>query len=252
VTATLDPPLAPTRPWTTKTIEWDGQSVAYTIRPSPRARTLSLFIRPDTGLVVTIPRAMPEERIEPFLRRYRSWILRQTARLARTAEQIPRRWPYGATLPYHGQEHAVELSKTSGRSQVERTGDGRLIVAMRRPTLDGARRMLRQWYQGQATVWLTERVQALGPRLGVTWRRIGIRDPRHRWGSCSFTGHLSFNQRLIMAPPAVIDYVVVHELLHRKELNHSGRFWALVAEHYPGYREAKGWLKTYGPFLSLP
>ena len=112
--------------------------------------------------------------------------------------------------------------------------------------------MLRQWYQGQAADWLGQRVQALGPALGVTWRRISVRDARTRWGSCSFTGHLNFNQRLIMAPPEVIDYVVVHELLHRKELNHSSRFWALVARYYPGYVDAKRWLRTYGPFLSLP
>ena len=195
---------------------------------------------------------MPEASIEPFLHRNRAWILRHTARLARIAELIPRRWPYGTTLPYHGQEHVVELSEFAGRSHIERTPDGRLVVRMKRPALDGARRMLRQWYQGQAAAWLPQRVQALGPTLGVTWRQVSIRNARTRWGSCSFTGRLNFNYRLIMAPSEVIDYVVVHELLHRKELNHSNRFWALVARHYPGYQEAKRWLKQYGPFLSLP
>ena len=78
-----------------------------------------------------------------------------------------------------------------------------------------------------------------------------MRDQRRRWGSCSVEGNLNFNYRLVMAPPEVLDYVVIHELMHRRQLNHSRRFWALVSEHCPGYRDAIAWLKTYGPYLAV-
>ena len=81
---------------------------------------------------------------------------------------------------------------------------------------------------------------------GGTYKRITIRGQRTRWGSCSGRGTLSFNWRLMMAPPKVLDYVVVHELAHRKEMNHSARFWAEVERILPDYKRRRKWLKDYG------
>jgi hypothetical protein len=87
------------------------------------------------------------------------------------------------------------------------------------------------------------------PRLGVAYRRIRIGDQRTLWGSCSTTGTLSFNWRLVLAPLAVADYVVVHELCHLRVHGHSQRFWALVERCRPGYREQRAWLRENGPEL---
>jgi predicted metal-dependent hydrolase len=87
------------------------------------------------------------------------------------------------------------------------------------------------------------------PALGVTYSRIQIRDQRTRWGSCSSRGTLSFNWRLALAPFEVLDYVVVHELCHLREPNHSARFWRLVASRRPGWRRQRDWLATHGPEL---
>lgn len=177
--------------------------------------------------------------------------MRQADWLERSAARAPKRWPYGPTLPYCGQEHAIVLEQTGQRSGVERMAEGRLVVRMREPGIDGARRLLKRWFRQEALRRLDTRVQLLGEAVGVNWRRVIVRDQRRRWGSCSATGCLSFNYRLIMAPPAVLDYVVIHELAHRSHLNHSDRFWALVAAHCPDYAVWLAWLKSHGPYLGI-
>ena len=98
----------------------------------------------------------------------------------------------------------------------------------------------------KACTCIPERVAHFAPLVGVTYGRITIRNQRTRWGSCSSSGNLNFNCLLMLTPPEVIDYVVVHELCHRKEMNHSGRFWNEVAIVLPGYAEQEKWLKTHG------
>jgi predicted metal-dependent hydrolase len=105
--------------------------------------------------------------------------------------------------------------------------------------------------QDEAARLIPERVRALAAPLGLTWRRIGVRDQRRRWGSCSARGDLNFNFRLMQMSREVVDYVVIHELMHRRQLNHSRRFWALVAEQCPSYRQSVAWLRMYGPYLGL-
>ena len=136
-------------------------------------------------------------------------------------------------------------------SAVTRVPDESLLIELYHPTIEGARRALKRWYHAQAVRWLTERAEVFSILLGVSWKRLTVRDQRSRWGSCTAAGTLSFNYRLVMAPPAVLDYVVMHELAHRWQLNHSARFWALMARHCPSYRESVTWLKAYGPFLTL-
>lgn len=101
----------------------------------------------------------------------------------------------------------------------------------------------------QAKEDLPQRVSRYAPQIGVTYSRITIRSQKSRWGSCSAKGNLSFNCLLMLAPPEVRDYVVVHELCHRKQLNHAPAFWSLVEEILPDYRTRKQWLKTNGTAL---
>ena len=98
----------------------------------------------------------------------------------------------------------------------------------------------------QALAYSPKRVAFYAPLIGVTYGGITIRNQKTRWGSCSSKGNLNFNCMLMLAPEAVIDYVVVHELCHRKEMNHSSRFWALVQQHFLAYTQARQWLKVNG------
>ena len=229
-----------------------SQPIAYTVRPSVRARAMRVWASPEAGFVVTVPLwHRNPAAVERFLRRHRRWVLRQARWLEEARTRLPKRWPHGPTLPYRGEEHAVVVERSARGPAVQRTPERALLVQVERPTLESARRLLKRWYAREAARWLSVRLAVLGEAAGVGWRRVSVRDQRRRWGSCSATGCLSFNYRLVMAPPEVMDYVIVHELAHRRVLNHSERFWAIVAARCPGYRQARTWLRTHGPSLSL-
>ena len=101
----------------------------------------------------------------------------------------------------------------------------------------------------EAAGFIPQRVAHFAPKIGVTYDKISIRAQHTRWGSCSAKGNLSFNCLLLLMPPEVLDYIVVHELCHRKEMNHSPKFWAEVEKILPNYKEQKTWLKQNGPTL---
>lgn len=229
----------------------ESRPIAYTIRFSSRARSIGMAISPQTGLVVTAPRLCTEEIVTRFVGRHARWVLRQTERLERIASRVPKRWPYGPTLPYLGEEHRVVVESSDDGPSVRSLPERMLVVRMPQPGIDGARRLLKRWYLSEARRQLSERVALFGAQMTISWRRIRIGDQRTRWGSCSVRGDLSFNYRLIMAPAEILDYVVQHELLHRMQPNHSRAFWTLVAAHCPAYRDAIVWLRTYGPYLTV-
>lgn len=112
-------------------------------------------------------------------------------------------------------------------------------------------RRLEAPYRQAAKEYIPKRAEYYAAQLGVSYNRITIRDQKTRWGSCSGKGNLSFNWRLILAPPKILDYVVVHELCHRREMNHSPRFWALVESILPDYKQSRKWLKENGDKLTL-
>lgn len=108
---------------------------------------------------------------------------------------------------------------------------------------------LEQVYRQKAKERLNERAAYFARKMGVTYQRISVRAAKTRWGSCSGKGNLNFHWKLILMPPQVLDYVVVHELAHRKEMNHSPAFWSEVEKILPDYKEQRKWLKTYGQFV---
>ena len=225
-----------------------SRPIPYAIRQSARARQVSLTMHPSLGLLGTLPNRRAPEELHQFIHRHERWVRRQLDRWTRRTEGLPRPWPYGHTLLYRGEAHRVIIIAAK-RSGIERTADRSLIVRAHRPTRLGITRILKRWYVAEASRWIAETVEIIGRQLGVTWGRVGVRDQRTRWGSCSAQGHLNFNYRLMMAPPPVAEYVVLHELAHRRELNHSKRFWELVAAHCPTYQASIRWLRTYGPML---
>jgi len=237
-------------------------TITYTIRWSRRARVLSLTIGPQTGLIVSAPMESEQEQIERFLRRHERWVLRQLYRWAALTALMPKRWPYGTTLPYLGKDYPVQVLEAE-RALVGASLEGGVLTVRtrRRPgppgaiagagSIAAARRQLRRWYAEEARRWLLDRTAVLSRQLGVTWERLRVRNQRWIWGSCSARGSLNFNYRLVMAPPDVLEYVITHELLHRREMNHSKRFWDLMAARCPAYRDSITWLKTYGPYLTV-
>lgn len=222
----------------------------YTFCENRRIRALSLAIAPWTGLVVSAPPESTHADIHRFLTRHQQWVTRQWDRLIARGPILPR-WPYGTTLPYLGREYPVRIRPIEGSGPRVRLCHDAVQIGLRTPAIPAARRLLKRWYLDEASRWLTHTTALLGRRFRIAWTGIRIGDQRSRWGSCSSRGRLSFNYRLVMAPPAVMEYVVVHELLHRREPNHSKRFWRLVEACDPAYRESLLWLRRYGPSLGV-
>lgn len=122
-------------------------------------------------------------------------------------------------------------------------------VIVKAGDIDVAREQIAVELRKEARPLFRERIDTYSPQMGVFPKRLRVGDQRTRWGSCSARGTISLNWRLIMAPPEVLDYIVVHELAHLREMNHSSRFWSVVEQHCPDYRVQEAWLKQYGFIL---
>ncbi len=166
--------------------------------------------------------------------------VRESARARHARIVVSPGRPPEVVVPLRTSERAIRALLDQHESwlarQLARVPEARLTLA-RMSAAEGRRSARRVFSE------LAEREAA---RLGVSFERIAIRDQRTRWGSCSSRGTLSFNWRLVLAPPEVAEYVVVHELCHLREPNHSPRFWQLVADARPGYREQRRWLAEHG------
>ena len=211
------------------------------VRRSPRAKRVRVTVHPDRTVEVVLPRRAPERDAAAAVAELRPWIERRLRALDRAADE--RRGPEG-TVPYLGQD--LVLVPQPGRTRVHRRGDLLLV-----PAADtGA--ALERWYRAQARREVAPRLDAAVARAGTAYTRLTIRGQRTRWASCSTTGAMSFNWRLLLAPPGVLDYVVEHEVCHLEVMDHSPRFWALLESRMPGWREPARWLKRYGSTLVLP
>jgi predicted metal-dependent hydrolase len=217
------------------------------IRRHPRARRLTLRLPVGgDGIVVTIPERAAFEDGVALARTNSGWI---ADRMGSRPERVG--FCNGAILPLRGTDHEIRhLPAGSTPIQVRvrvRVEDGRILISGAEAEL-AAR--LEAWLRRQARGDLEEHVGRLAPKVGRPVGRIGVRDTRSRWGSCSAAGALSFSWRLILAPSEVLEYVVAHELAHLAERNHGPRFWAVVAElHGDGVDHARAWLRRHGPGL---
>jgi hypothetical protein len=214
----------------------------YTIRRSPRARRIRVKVDPHDGVEVVIPQRATKREAQAAVAELRPWIDRrlQEAQAARARLQPP-----PGTVPFLGAH--LRLRHEAGRTRAHRKED--VLHLPERQSHDA----LERWYRAQARTEIAPRLQNATGALGVTTATtLAIRNQRTRWGSCSSTGAMSFNWRLVLAPEPVLDYVVWHEACHLVVMDHSRRFWALVERHVPDYREPRRWLRRNGAALVLP
>jgi len=218
--------------------------IEWTLVRSKR-KTLSVEVRADGSVVVRAPMRTPLGRIEAFVRDRTPWIESHVAKMAE------RRARYGIG-PYDpsgmtgaaGPSGPYDPSGPSGQpGQPGMSGAGGAVPVLTAEELNVLARA--------AAKDLPARAARFAPRLGVTYGRITIRCQKTRWGSCSAAGNLNFNCLLMLAPEEIRDYVVVHELAHRLEMNHSPRFWAQVEKVLPDWRQRRAWLKENGGALML-
>jgi predicted metal-dependent hydrolase len=215
--------------------------LAYTIRRSPRARRIRVKVDPHEGVEVVIPQRATKRDARDAVAELRPWIERklQEAERARVSLASP-----AGTVPYLGAH--LHLRYDDRRTRVHRKGDVLHLPAA------GAHHALERWYRAEARKQIEPRLRVATDALGRPHTTLSIRNQRTRWGSCSSTGAMSFNWRLMLAPEPVLDYVVWHEACHLVVMDHSKRFWSLVERHLPGYREPRRWLRQNGAALVLP
>lgn len=211
------------------------QNLGVVIRNRKGARKITIRVD-HKGVTVTKPSWVSRRDAESFLSESHAWIQKQLD--ARQA--VPRDRVY-----YRGDEcRVLEASVPPVRfaeSQFWAPGD----------TEEERLEAVMVWLKRRSRPLIREAVHRWGVQMGVQPTRIGLRDQTSRWGSCSSTGSLSFNWRLVMAPVDVLEYIVVHELAHLVEHNHSRRFWQIVEHHCPMYRQCEDWLDTHGERLLL-
>lgn len=212
-----------------------------------RRKTVALIIQRDGSLIVRAPLRMSNLHIQEFVQSHAEWIREKQAQAQAAPPPPKKHYVDGETFLYLGKETPLTIV---ARHRPALTFSGaRFHLA--NSHLPKARQVFIHWYRKQAMIVISERVVYLATRNKLTYRKIRISSARTRWGSCSTNGTLSFTWRLIMAPPEVIDYVVVHELAHTQIKNHSSNFWHRVAEIMPEFNRHLSWLKKNGRFLTL-
>ncbi len=219
-----------------------AMEIEYNVRRSQRARRVRVTVDPARGVEVVLPRRAAEREAAAAISELRPWIERRVAELERARAAVAAR---GNSVPYLGE--SLRLVAQRGRRRVHRRGNELLVPA----TADERATALERWYRTAARNEIAGRLDRACTLAGTSYAGLTIRGQRTRWASCSPTGTMSFNWRLMLAPASVLDYVVWHEVCHLEVLDHSPRFWALLARRCPDYREHARWLRRHGATLSL-
>jgi predicted metal-dependent hydrolase len=213
----------------------------------PRRRRATIMVLPDGEVEVRAPVSAPVAEVERFVHEQADWIRAHVARV-QAIQQPARRWVTGETLLVAGSEVALRV-ETRLLGDDEASLRGRTLTVSVGPApsaqalADRVRDVILAWLSDRLCARCDARLPHWAARLGVDYRKVTVKDMKTRWGSCSARGTLSLSLRLAMAPPEVVDYVLVHELAHRRQLNHSAAFWALVEAHLPDHRKCREWLK---------
>jgi hypothetical protein len=231
-------------------IRFGDRLVPYVVKRSLVARQVRFEIKAGTGLTVILPRRCNVDAVEEMLESKARWILGRIDRFVVPSGSAGNgRVRFGDAVPYLGQEvRIVSGQRDKSTDGVELVGQ--TLVVHRDLEASDLESLLERWYRAQAAIILEQKAREFAAASGVKYGRFSIRGQRTRWASCSHRGTLSFNWRLIMAPEHVVDYVVIHELAHLKEMNHTRRFWQLVAERCPSWRQDKKWLNDHGTELA--
>jgi predicted metal-dependent hydrolase len=234
-------------------INLGGHRISYEVVASRRA-TVGIEVRKRTGLLVRVPENLDDDYLAGVLQEKAGWILKHLARLE-SAREKPE-LASGATLPYLGRSYRLDLVTGNGEETIGVALKGRKIrvtvpAANGQPRDGEIRAGLIAWYREQAREVLGCRVAAIGQDLGVVPKRIVIKDQRRRWGSCTRSGTLNLNWRIVMSPTRIVDYLVAHELCHLKVPNHSRDFWQTLEAVMPDCRRRRKWLRNNGHCLEF-
>jgi predicted metal-dependent hydrolase len=215
----------------------EGMRVAYLFQ-RVRRRSIGFVVGPD-GLEVRAPKWVTLKEVELGLQERGEWVLRKWAELQERQKNIRQiEWCEGASLDYLGKPIHLHLSPQNGRSELNE--QGQLLLALPHSAeASQIRDAVQAWLMREAKMLFEQRLNHFAPLMGVQWRRLSLSNAGSRWGSARIDGAIRLNWRLIHLKPEAIDYVVVHELAHLHEMNHSPAFWKVVADILPDHLERR-------------
>ena len=205
---------------------------------------MSLYIKEDGRIFIYAPYRTPKWEIERFIKEKRSWIVKKMSEKERSIKEAEKAFIPGEKFLYLGESYPLEIEESSNRKVPLKLSFGKFVLD--KDHIEEAKDLFIQWYKKEAKARIIERIDFYSNRLQLFSKGIRITSAKYRWGSCSRDNRLSFSWRIIMASLSIIDYILIHELVHIKEKNHSKRFWNYLESILPDYRKHRLWLKKNG------
>ncbi len=211
-------------------------------------RKKSALLKVTDNLVqLVVPLNLSDNRIHEIIKKKSAWIKKKLIENLMLPKHKEKEFVSGESFSYLGKNYRLKIIQST-ENQVK-LKNGYIQVSVSK---DGSvRDLLINWYQNLATKHLCEKTNRYAKIIGVCPQSIRVKDYKSKWGSCSIKGEIAFNWKIIMAPHSVIDYLVVHELCHLLEHNHSIRYWKLVEKTLPNHKEQRAWLKNFGQTLRI-
>jgi predicted metal-dependent hydrolase len=229
------------------------RDIEYHLLPGTSRKTTDIVIERNGVIAVRPSINLSPDQVDALVDSKRLWIYRNLAEWRDlNAMAVIREWVNGETFLYLGR--AYRLSLVADQSCDLKLHEGRFGLnraLINRSDADAAKQAFKTFYTEKGSRWIGDRVAFFAPKVGVNPTGVTVQELGYRWASCMASNKLSFHWKIIMAPPKIIDYIVVHELCHIHHRNHSDAFWNEVDKVMPDYRERKDWLKKHGAELDL-
>lgn len=206
-----------------------------------KRRTVALIVESDGSVTVCAPLRLPESAIQAFAEKHFNWIEKKKAEMRAIVPIRSKQYQPGEMFLYLGKEYELEVVPAQRQKLIL---DDRFKIT--ESALKNAELVFQKWYRQQASQLIPERVKFFADLYHLPYEQTKITSARTRWGSCSSKNTLNFSWRLMLTPPEVIDYVIIHELAHTVHHNHSKRFWNLVEKLLPDYKARRKQLRQYG------
>lgn len=227
------------------------KDISYELRRS-RRKTASIYIERNGSVSVIVPQTLSDEKVDRVLELKRRQIYKGLAEWeSLNTRRYEREFVNGESFPYLGRQHRLRLVPSQHEPLLLKQGYFSMRAKSSPAPVAQARSIFRAFYRQQGQAWVARRIAHFADRMGLAVSAVKVLELRNHWASCSANGCININWRTMMAPPTVIDYVLVHELAHLIHPRHTAAFWATVDRVLPSYREQRAWLKEHGANLDL-
>lgn len=225
----------------------------YTLMRSKR-KTVSLVVQNDGGLLVKAPLKYPVDKIDAFVKSKSEWIIEKLKKVERQKEKQSLEEPSfepESTLRYLGREYALKIELISSKERIVRQNQ-EIVIYTKKMEESHLMKLLESYYKDEAQIFIVERLLALSQRIGITPQKVQAKTQKKRWGTCNSKGAIYINWKLILTPPEIFEYVLIHEWAHLIHLDHSKAFWQVVNRVDPHYKSHVSWLKEHSYIIRWP